>query len=76
MHDELGVVEVGVLIAGEVGGEGLEVELGDIHFVGEEAFAVVGDDEVDFVSFGEELVEEAGGVDGSGGAGDGEDVAV
>lgn len=31
---------------------------------------------MDLVSFGEELVEESGGVDGSGGAGDGEDVAV
>lgn len=40
VHDELGVVEVGVLVFGEVGCEGLEVELGDVHFVCEEAFAV------------------------------------
>lgn len=54
-----------MLIRGEVGGEGFKREFGDVHFVCEEAFAVVGDDEVDFVSFDEELFEESCGVDGS-----------
>lgn len=65
MEDHAGFINGGVLIASEMWAEGLEGELGDVHFVCEEAFAVVGDDEVDFVSFDEELFEESCGVDGS-----------
>jgi len=54
--------------AGEVWAEGFEGDAGDVEFVGEESFAVVGDDEVDGGAEGEELVEEADGVDGTGGA--------
>lgn len=64
-----------MLILSEVGAEGLERDGGDVHFVCEEALAEVGDDEVDLVSFDEELFEEAGCVDGSGSAGDSEDIA-
>ena len=64
-----------MLILSEVGAEGLEGDGGDVHFVGEEALAIVGNDEVDFVSFDEELFEKSGRVNGSGSAGDSEDIA-
>lgn len=71
--DDARVVLVGVFGGGEAREEGGEVEVGDVHFVGEESAAEVGDDEVDGVAAGEEEVEESDGVGGAGGAGDGED---
>ena len=65
MDDESIAVELVVLIAGQVRAEGVEGELGDPHFVVEESFAKVGNDEVDFMAHGEELIEEPGCVGGT-----------
>ena len=73
VDDQVAGVEARVLVAVEVGGEGFEVDPGNAHLVAEQAFAVVADDEVDLVAFGEQLIEQAGRVDGPRGAGDTED---
>ncbi len=62
-----------MLICGEMWAEGFEGDGLDVEFVGEEAFAIVGDDEVDGVAQDEELVEEADRVGGAGCAGDADD---
>jgi hypothetical protein len=53
-----------------------EVEPGDAGLVGEEAAAVVADDQVNLVAGVEEDLEGAEGVGGAGGAGDAEDDAA
>ena len=65
VNDELGSVVLVVGVAGQVGAEGFEGDSGDAHFVFEQAFSKVGDDEVDLVPGDEELVEEADGVAGT-----------
>jgi hypothetical protein len=61
---------------GEVGAEVGELDVGDALFIKEETASVIGDDEVDLVSEGEEHVEKAEGIGGAGGAGDPDDVAA
>lgn len=73
VDDEPIAIELVMLIAPQVRAEGIEGDARESQFVGHEAFAKVGNDQMDFAAKDQELFEHSGSVGGPRSAGDPED---